>query len=128
MSEFLATTAGKWVGIAIAVLTGGVAQTLMKTGVRQVGSFGDTPFFGYVLNLLTTPVIWGAIISYGLGVIFYMFLLSQNDLSFLYPVMTALGLVLVTIISAALFQEQISVLRLAGIVVVILGVFLVSRS
>jgi len=69
-----------------------------------------------------------AIMAYGFGVIFYMFMLSRLDLSYLYPMMTALGLVLATLISAFIFQEQISLLRLGGIVVVILGVFMVGQS
>jgi multidrug transporter EmrE-like cation transporter len=128
MSEFLSTELGKWVGILFSVLAGALAQTLMKAGTRAVGPFGETPFFQYVLKLLTTPLIIGAIIAYGVGVIVYMFMLSRVDLSVLYPIMTALGLIIATLISAALFQEQVSVLRLAGIAVVIFGVFLVARS
>jgi multidrug transporter EmrE-like cation transporter len=57
-----------------------------------------------------------------------MFMLSRLDLSFLYPVMTALGLVFTSIISAVLLGEQISGIRLGGIALMVIGVFLVSRS
>jgi multidrug transporter EmrE-like cation transporter len=128
VSAFLDTPLGKWTGIVIAVLTGAVAQTLMKLGTRQVGSFGGLPFFQYLFKLLTTPLILLAIASYGFGVIFYMFMLSRLDLSFLYPVMTALGLVFTSIISSVLLGEQLSLLRLGGITLMVAGVFLVSRS
>lgn len=128
MSAFLNTPLGKWTGIVIAVLTGSVAQTMMKFGTRQVGAFGDMPFFQYLLKLLFSPLILLAIASYGLGVIFYMFMLSRLDLSFLYPVMTALGLVLATIVSAVILKEQVSLVRLGGIALMVGGVFLVSRT
>jgi multidrug transporter EmrE-like cation transporter len=128
MSAFLNTPLGKWTGIVIAVLTGSVAQTMMKFGTRQVGAFGDMPFFQYLLKLLFSPLILLAIASYGLGVIFYMFMLSRLDLSFLYPVMTALGLVLATIVSAVILKEQVSLIRLGGIALMVGGVFLVSRT
>jgi multidrug transporter EmrE-like cation transporter len=128
LSAFLDTPLGKWAGIVIAVFTGAVAQTLMKLGTRQVGSFGGMPFFQYLFKLLTTPLILAAIASYGFGVIFYMFMLSRLDLSFLYPVMTALGLVFTSIISTVLLDEQLSLLRLGGIALMVGGVFLVSRS
>ena len=112
----------------VAVLTGALAQTLMKLGTRQVGSFGGLSFFQYLLKLLTTPLILAAIASYGFGVIFYMFMLSRLDLSFLYPVMTALGLVFTSIISAVVLGEQLSSLRLGGIALMVAAVFLVSRS
>ena len=128
MSAFLNTSLGEWAGIVVAVLTGALAQTLMKLGTRQVGSFGGLPFFQYLLRLLTTPLILAAIASYGFGVIFYMFMLSRLDLSFLYPVMTALGLVFTSIISALLLGEQLSPLRLGGIALMVAAVFLVSRT
>jgi len=132
LSAFLDTLLGKWTGIVISVLTGALAQTLMKLGTRQVGAFGATdggaPFFQYLFRLLNTPLTLAAIASYGFGVIFYMFMLSRLDLSFLYPVMTALGLVFTSIISSVLLGEQLSPLRLGGIALMVGGVFLVSRS
>jgi multidrug transporter EmrE-like cation transporter len=128
LSAFLNTPLGKWTGIVIAVLTGAFAQTMMKLGTRQLGAFGETPFFAYLFKLLTTPLILFAIASYGFGVIFYMFMLSRLDLSFLYPVMTALGLILTTAISFTLLREEISLVRLGGIALMVVGVFLVSKS
>lgn len=128
MSAFLNTPLGKWTGIVVAVLTGAFAQTMMKFGTRQVGAFGDTPFLQYLLKLLFSPLILFAIASYGLGVVFYMFMLSRLDLSFLYPVMTALGLMFATIVSAVILREHISLVRLAGIALMVGGVLLVSRT
>ena len=128
MSAFLNTPLGKWTGIVVAVLTGTLAQTMMKLGTRQVGTFGDTPFLQYLLKLLFSPLVLIAIASYGFGVIFYMFMLSRLDLSFLYPVMTALGLVLASIVSTVILREHISAVRLAGIALMVGGVFLVSRT
>jgi drug/metabolite transporter (DMT)-like permease len=84
--------------------------------------------FQYLFKLMLSPVILLAIASYGLGVVFYMFMLSRLDLSFLYPVMTALGLIIAALVSATLFHEQISLTRLSGIAVVIIGVFLISKD
>ena len=128
MTSFLNTPLGQWAGIIIAVLIGGFAQTMMKFGTDRVGRFGETPVLEYLFRLLTTPFVLLAILAYGFGVIFYMFMLSRLDLSYLYPVMTALGLVLATLISSLIFREQISLVRLGGIVVVMLGVFLVGQS
>ena len=128
MSAFLNTPLGKWTGIVIAVLTGAFAQTMMKLGTRQLGAFGETPFFAYLIKLFTTPLILLAIASYGFGVIFYMFMLSRLDLSFLYPMMTALGLIVTTVVSMALLGERVSVVRLGGIALMVLGVFVISRT
>jgi multidrug transporter EmrE-like cation transporter len=128
MSALLGTAWGQWVGIAISVLSGAIAQTLMKHGTRRLGSIVNVPFFDYLVRLATSPLIWLSIITYGVGVIFYMIMLSRLDLSYLYPVMTALGLTAAVLISALVFREHITLTRLAGIVVVAIGVFLVARS
>lgn len=128
MAAFLSTPLGQWTGIVIAVMTGAVAQTLMKFGTQQVGEFGETPILGYLLRLLTNPCVLLAIMAYGFGVIFYMLMLSRLDLSYLYPAMVALGLVFATLVSAFIFREQISLARLSGIAVVIVGVFMLARS
>jgi multidrug transporter EmrE-like cation transporter len=128
MAEFLSTPLGQWAGICITVLTGGIAQTMMKLGTDRVGRFGETPVLEYLVRLITNPFVILAIMAYGFGVIFYMFMLSRLDLSFLYPVMVALGLVLATLISSLIFREQVSLVRLSGIVVVIVGVFVLAQS
>jgi len=128
MAEFLSTPLGQWTGILIAVLTGSIAQTMMKFGTERVGRFGEAPVVEYLLRLMTNPFVILAILAYGFGVIFYMFMLSRLDLSYLYPMMVALGLVFATIVSSLIFREQISAQRIGGIVVVILGIFLVGQS
>jgi multidrug transporter EmrE-like cation transporter len=128
MAAFLSTPLGQWTGILIAVLTGAFAQTMMKLGTDRVGEFGETPIFEYLFRLMTNPFVLLAILSYGLGVIFYMLMLSRLDLSYLYPAMVALGLVFATLASSVIFGEHISMLRLGGILVVIAGIFLVGQS
>jgi multidrug transporter EmrE-like cation transporter len=128
MAKFLSTPLGQWTGIILSVLTGGFAQTMMKLGTKRVGEFGDTPVLDYLLRLMTSPFIILAVVAYGLGVILYMLILSRLDLSYLYPVMTALGLVLASLVSAFVFGEHISLMRLGGIVVVIVGIFMLAGS
>ena len=128
MAQFLSTPLGQWTGIVIAVATGAVAQTMMKLGTQRVGRFGESPPLDFLCRLLTNPFVLVAILAYGFGVIFYMFMLSRLDLSYLYPVMTALGLIFATLVSSVILGEHVSLVRLSGIAVVIVGVFLVGRS
>ncbi len=128
MATFLSTPLGQWTGIVISVLVGGFAQTMMKLGTKKIGEFGDTPALDYLLRLMTSPFILLAVVAYGLGVILYMLMLSRMDLSYLYPVMTALGLILASLISTFILGEHVSAMRLGGIIVVIAGVFILSQS
>jgi multidrug transporter EmrE-like cation transporter len=128
MAAFLSTSLGQWTGILIAVLSGTFAQTMMKFGTDRVGRFGETPVLEYLIRLMTNPFVILSILSYGFGVIFYMIMLSRLDLSYLFPLNAALGLLMATLVSFLIFGEHISLLRFGGIVVIILGVFMLAQS
>ncbi len=128
MTSFLNTSLGQWTGIIIAVLIGGFAQAMMKLGTQRIGEFGDTPALPYLFRLMTHPFILMAVVAYGFGVILYMLMLSRLDLSYLYPVMTALGIIMSTCVAAFIFGENVSWIRVGGIGVVIAGVLMLSQS
>jgi drug/metabolite transporter (DMT)-like permease len=70
--------------------------------------------------------VFVGIASYGIGFIFYLFALSKLDQSFAYP-MFALGYVIVPVFNWVVMHEPFSITRLVGVLVVLLGVWLVSR-
>lgn len=108
-----------------AIFAAVTGQLLMKTGLNQLGALTDinvAVFFRMVFN----PYVFGGIISYGIGFIAYLFALSRLDQSFAYP-MFALGYVLVPLYNWIVMHEPFSVARLAGILLVLVGVSLISR-
>ena len=64
------------------------------------------------------------VISFGL----WMAILSRIDLSVAYPIAIGLTFTFLTVSSVLLFGEVLSALRLAGIVLVFLGVVMVAQS
>jgi len=53
--------------------------------------------------------------------------LSETELSYAYPLLGA-GYALVAILSCAFFKETFSVVRMAGVGIVVIGIILMSRS
>lgn len=108
-----------------AIFAAVVGQVLMKTGLNQVGAISGinvSAFFSMVFN----PLVFGGIAAYGIGFIAYLFALTELPQSFAYP-MFALGYVLIPIFNWVVMHEPFSVTRLVGIVVILAGVWLVSR-
>lgn len=108
-----------------AIFAAVTGQLLMKTGLNQLGALTDinvAVFFRMVFN----PYVFGGIVSYGIGFIAYLFALSRLDQSFAYP-MFALGYVLVPLYNWIVMHEPFSITRLAGILLVLVGVSLISR-
>lgn len=115
--------------ILIAVLASAAGQILLKKGMLTVGevtlSAGDLP--STLLKIGTTPYIIIGLIVYITGTVFWLGALSRVDLSYAYP-FASLSYVLMLIASWQIFDEHISILRLAGTLIIGFGVFLISRS
>lgn len=111
--------------LLFAIVAAVAGQLLMKTGLNQIGAI-DEVGVGIFLRMVFNPLVFSGIAAYGIGFIAYLFALSKLDQSFAYP-MFALGYVLVAVFNWVVMHEPFSITRLAGVVVIILGVWLVSR-
>jgi drug/metabolite transporter (DMT)-like permease len=78
-------------------------------------------------QIMKQPLIWIALPLYGAGFIIWAVALSRLQLSFAYPLL-AIGYLLNPLAALIVFGEQISPMRWAGIIVVMVGIILVGRS
>lgn len=101
----------------------------LKRGLSQVGvaeiHLKNTSVF--LFRALTTPLVLVGFLSYAIGSLLWLIVISRVELSFAYPLIS-IGYVLVAIFSWWLFKENITWIRWLGTVVIILGVILVSRG
>jgi drug/metabolite transporter (DMT)-like permease len=115
--------------IMISVLGGAVGQILLKKGMGGMGPL--TLSLGKLGELLwrmgTNPYVIAGLAIYVTGTVFWLVALSRVDLSYAYP-FASLSYVVMLIAAWLLFKEDLSLMRLAGTGVVILGVLLISRS
>jgi multidrug transporter EmrE-like cation transporter len=104
--------------IFLAVLLGTAAQLLLKAGtnVTPVG-------WGLVLE----PRILGGIFCYAVSLIVWILALAKTPVSVAYP-MVSLGFALNALLAWWLLGEAVTPMRMAGIGIIIVGVFLVARS
>ncbi|MBA5850439.1 EamA family transporter [Clostridium sp. cel8] len=114
--------------ILISVFLGALGQVLVKYGAVNLDiNFTLKYFLPSVLNILKNiPVVLG-IVSYGLSFLIWIKVLSKVDLSYAYP-MVSIGYIITMLFSYFLFKENISFIRIIGVVFIIIGVILISRS
>jgi uncharacterized membrane protein len=103
---------------------------LLKKGITEVGSV-------HTLSLTEAGRIVKASITNGrilLGVFFealffgcLLMLMSKSDISFLWP-LTALSFVFATLAAILFLHEQVSAVRWAGVLLIMLGAALISYS
>jgi len=109
------------IGLAIA------GQLLMKKGMMAFGTFPVSQMLVKVIPMFLNPWVFIGFACFGLSSLFWLVVLSRMELSLVYP-MVSVAYVIVALFSWYFFKENLTVIRWAGILVIILGVVLISRS
>lgn len=116
------------VQILISVFLGALGQILVKVGAVNLDlNFSPSHLVPSIISILKNLPVMSGIISYGLSFLLWIKVLSKVELSYAYP-MVSLGYVLIMIFSYFLFKENITPLRIVGVLFIIVGVILVARS
>jgi multidrug transporter EmrE-like cation transporter len=111
------------------VMLNAVAQLLLKAGTRTVGTFefslANVRPIGFALA--TSPPVIGGLSCYVISVVLWILALSRVEVSLAYP-MLSLGYVVNAFFAWWLFGEAVTPMRLLGIGIIILGVYVTARS
>ena len=111
------------------VLLNAGAQLLLKAGTNAVGAFeySSANIVPIGWKLATEPHIIGGLGCYVISVVVWIMALSRVEVSIAYPLLSV-GYVVNAIAAYYLFGEAVTPMRLTGIAVIIVGVWIVARS
>ena len=115
--------------ILLGVLLNAAAQLLLKAGTNAVGRF-EFSFDNLIpvgMKFAFEPHIAAGITCYVVSLVVWIMALSRVEVSIAYP-MLSIGYVANALAAWYFFGEAVSVMRLAGIGVIIIGVYIVARS
>jgi multidrug transporter EmrE-like cation transporter len=110
--------------ILVSVLISTLGQIFLKLGANNPKSLFPTDIA--FLKMFNLTSIFGLFL-YGISALLWMIVLKKVDLSYAYP-MVSLGYVLIFIASYYLFGEAINLTRVMGLVVIVIGIIILSRS
>jgi|SRR5450759_820870 multidrug transporter EmrE-like cation transporter len=118
-----------YVYVIVTVLLTVYGQITIKWQVLEAGPFpadpGEKAWF--LARLLLNPWVISALAAGLLASVSWMAAMTRLELSHAYPFMS-LAFVLVMICSAWFFSEPITVLKVAGIVLVVLGILVGNQG
>ena len=112
--------------IIIGIIFAAFGQVSWKLGMNQAGQLATLDLTTLSTVLLNPYVLLG-FVMYGLSTIFWLIALSKKDLSFVYPFIS-LTYVLVLVLSSLVLKESIGVNKLAGTLIIIVGLIIIARS
>lgn len=124
MSEWMRTFGLLLVAITLSV----TGETLLKKGMNAIGALDLSlatllPTFWRVF---TTPIIViGFALIFG-GSLFWLVVLSKWNLSLAYPLLS-ISYIASLFVGALFLNEQVTPLRVAGVLVIVAGVYLVTK-
>lgn len=111
------------------VLLNAAAQLLLKAGVNAIGAITieRATLIPTAFKVLTQLPVLGGLTLYVVSVAVWIVGLSRVDVSVAYPLLS-LGYVVNAVAAWYLFGEIIGPMRIAGMLLILAGVFLVARS
>ncbi len=104
-------------------------QVLWKIGIQKAGGFylSDQSIFGNVFRILFNGWVFSGFVVYAIATGFFMWLISKFDISLIIPI-TSVAFIYSLLAGYFIFGEQISLLRVFGVLLIVLGVFFVVRN
>ena len=122
-------TSVAWSLILAGVLLNAAAQLCLKAGTNAIGhfEFSAANVLPVGLKLAFQPFIVAGMVCYVVSLVVWIMGLSRVPVSIAYP-MLSIGYVVNAIVAWAWLGEAVTPMRLAGIGVIVLGVYIVARS
>lgn len=122
-------TWGAFALVLTGVLLNAVAQLALKASVSDTGVIHLdlqsllTSAGGLAVNLW----LWAGLVCYAVSVVVWILALSRVDVSIAYP-MLSIGYIVNAIAAWQLFGEPMNIAKVAGIGIIIVGVYVLARS
>ena len=116
-----------YVGATIVLTVYG--QLVIKWQVSRAGGLPPEPSakVGFLLHLLLNPWVASGLVAALIAALAWMAAMTKLELSFAYPFMS-LSFVFVLVLSALLLRESLTPYKVIGMALVIIGLFISSRS
>ena len=125
----MASTAAGFANVAATVALTVYGQLVFKWRVDDAGAFpdGGGERLEYIGRLFLDPWVISVFVSALVASVTWALALTRFELSFAYPFM-ALSFVLVLVFGAAFLSESVTAAKVAGVVLIVVGLVIASRG
>jgi drug/metabolite transporter (DMT)-like permease len=113
------------VGLILAIILDTFIQITWKLSVSHVPADASAP--ATIRGALANPLFYAAMVAFGAQLFNWVRVLARADLSFAQP-FTALSYITVLAISCRSLHESLSVSKIFGVALILVGVFFISRT
>jgi multidrug transporter EmrE-like cation transporter len=106
-----------------------ISQIFIKKGMNAIGyfEFSLQNLWTIGLKVATSLYIFTGLTCYVFSFIFWLLTLSRMDVSLAYP-LSSIGYIMTALASYFILQEKLPLIKIVGIFIIMIGVYVVSRS
>ena len=104
-------------------------QIILKWRINGVGSLPDdaSEKVLFLFKLLLDPWIFGGFLSAFIASFFWMAAMTKFDVSQAYPIIVGGLAILTSAVAIVILKEQVSVYKVLGLLLIVLGVYFLSK-
>ena len=114
-----------WILLTIAVCANIVANIMFKIAMKDMpGELSAKS----ILQLAAMPSLWAGAISCVVLLASYLLAIRELGISTSYAFVTSISLLGITITAAFVFSEALTLTKMLGVVIVIVGITMISRA
>ncbi|MDQ7025628.1 MAG: hypothetical protein Q9P01_13965 [Anaerolineae bacterium] len=104
------------------------ASLMLKQGISNIGGFGEGNIISEIFNLLLQPIFVVGVLLYGSGTLLWMRVISTEPLSVGYPILVSFSFIIVALGAVLFFKETITLTKLLGMGIILIGVVIASQG
>jgi multidrug transporter EmrE-like cation transporter len=108
------------------------AQVFMKKGAASLSGLNWEKIVAHPLNALTLIIFnWQIMLGFvlaGIGAVIYLFVLSKNDFGVVFPILGALGFLVLPLVSWLALNETVTPSRIIGTIIIGVGMLIVANG
>jgi drug/metabolite transporter (DMT)-like permease len=114
--------------VLMSVMLGSIGQIMMKSGSDRVGNLPLTPttIVPDIIRILRIPEFWMALLLFAISSLIWVKVLSKSELTHAYP-LGSMSYVFVFLFSALLLHEALTLQKVLGALVIMVGIFIIHR-
>ena len=114
----------------IAACMMGSSSLMLKASLEAMGGLGNTDgnLLQEIFKLATQPLLIIGVIIYGSATLLWLRVLSGEPISVGYPILVSLAFLIVTLGAVVIFKEDLNTVKLAGMGIILFGVFVLANG
>ncbi len=114
--------------IALSASLGSCGQLLLKRGMTSFGATSVSAIWGQLLRVLLVPQVLLGFASFAIGAIIWLVVVSRAEISYAYPVASGISYAILLFVAAAWLGEGVTWVRVVGVLLILAGLIVMTRS